>query len=30
LEDWLQAEREVDGDSGGGARQAQPQDQFTG
>ena len=35
LNDWLQAEREVDGarvdpGSGGGTRQAQPQDQFTG
>lgn len=28
LNDWLQAEREIDGD--GGSRQAQPQDQFTG
>jgi hypothetical protein len=34
LHDWLQAEREIDGQSadqsGGGARQVQPQDQFTG
>jgi len=29
LNDWLQAEREIDG-NGGGTRQAQPQDQFTG
>jgi hypothetical protein len=28
LNDWLQAEREIDGD--GGTRQAAPQDQFTG
>ena len=35
LNDWLQAEREIDGQKddpggGGGTRQAQPQDQFTG
>jgi hypothetical protein len=34
LHDWLQAEREIDAQSadpgGGGARQVQPQDQFTG
>jgi hypothetical protein len=28
LNDWLQAEREIDGD--GSTRQARPQDQFTG
>ena len=30
LSDWLQAEREVDGESAGGSRQAAPEDQFTG
>lgn len=30
LNDWLQAEREIDGEAAGGTRQAQPEEQFTG
>jgi hypothetical protein len=30
LHDWLQAEREIDGEFADSARQAQPEDQFTG
>lgn len=30
LNDWLQAEREIDGDGSRGARQTAPEDQFTG
>jgi hypothetical protein len=30
LNDWLQAEREFDGENGGATPQASPQDQFTG
>src|SRR5687768_15379598 len=30
LNDWMQAEREFDGENGGATPQASPQDQFTG
>jgi hypothetical protein len=30
LNDWFQAEKDIDSESAGGARQAQPEDHFTG